>query len=147
MNFDETDSKILKNLLVDARLSSRQLAHKLGLATVTVISRMKKLEKNKVIKGYSAQLDHEKLGYDITAVIEIKTGQGKMIEVEKKIAEFENICAVYDITGKYDVMVVGKFKNRDDLSKFVKKLSTIPNVENTETHMVLSTAKEDFRLF
>ena len=132
MNFDETDSKILKNLLVDARLSSRQLAHKLGLATVTVISRMKKLEKNKVIKGYSAQLDHEKLGYDITAVIEIKTGQGKMIEVEKKIAEFENICAVYDITGKYDVMVVGKFKNRDDLSKFVKKLSTIPNVENTE---------------
>lgn len=147
MNFDETDSKILKNLLVDARLSSRQLAHKLGLATVTVISRMKKLEKNKVIKGYSAQLDHEKLGYDITAVIEIKTGQGKMIEVEKKIAEFENICAVYDITGKYDVMVIGKFKNRDDLSKFVKKLSTIPNVENTETHMVLSTAKEDFRLF
>lgn len=147
MNFDETDSKILKNLLVDARLSSRQLAHKLGLATVTVISRMKKLEKNKVIKGYSAQLDHEKLGYDITAVIEIKTGQGKMIEVEKKIAEFENICAVYDITGKYDVLVIGKFKNRDDLSKFVKKLSTIPNVENTETHMVLSTAKEDFRLF
>ncbi|MEK9820512.1 MAG: Lrp/AsnC family transcriptional regulator [Pseudomonadales bacterium] len=147
MNFDETDSKILKNLLVDARLSSRQLAHKLGLATVTVISRIKKLEKNNIIKGYSAILDHEKLGYDITAIIEIKTGQGMMIKVEKKIAEFENICAVYDITGKYDVMVIGKFKNREELSKFVKKLSTIPNVENTETHMVLSTAKEDFRLF
>ncbi|MCA9819512.1 MAG: AsnC family protein, partial [Nitrosarchaeum sp.] len=49
MNLDETDNKILKNLLVDARLSSRQLAYKLGLSTVTVITRIKKLEQQKLI--------------------------------------------------------------------------------------------------
>ena len=47
MNIDETDEKILKHLLVDARQSARQLALKLGMSTVTVLSRIKKLEKEK----------------------------------------------------------------------------------------------------
>ena len=146
MKLDETDTKILKNLLVDARLSSRQLAHKIGLSTVTVITRIKKLEQNKIITGYSARLDHQKLKYDLTAIIEVTTGKGKMIEIEQNIAENENICAVYDITGQADVLVIAKFKNRQELSEFIKKLSAIPNVENTVTHMVLNTIKEDFRM-
>ena len=146
MNLDETDTKILKNLLVDARLSSRQLAHKLGLSTVTVITRIKKLEQRKIITGYSARLNHQFLGYDLTAVIEVTTGKGKMLEVEEKIAEIEDVCAVYDVTGHADILLIGKFKNRQELSEFVKKLSSVPNVENTVTHMVLNTIKEDFRL-
>jgi len=66
---DKIDEKILKNLLVDARLSARQLSLKLGLSTVTVLSRIKKLEKEKIIKGYTSVLNHEKLGYDLTILI------------------------------------------------------------------------------
>lgn len=146
MEFDEIDTKILKNLLVDARLSARQLAYKLGLSTVTVLTRIKKLEQKKIIKGYTTNLDHQILGYDITAIVEVTTTKGKMLEIEDKIAENQNVCAVYDITGHADVLVIGKFKNRDELSHFVKNLSTIPNVENTNTHIVLNTIKEDFRL-
>lgn len=146
MNLDETDIKILKNLLVDARLSSRQLAYKLGLSTVTVITRIKKLEQRKIITGYSARLNHHLLGYDLTAIIEVTTRKGKMLEVEQKIAENEDICAVYDITGHTDILLIGKFKNRQGLSEFVKKISAVPNVENTVTHIVLNTIKEDFRL-
>ena len=61
MALDETDEKILRNLLFDARLSARQLALKLGLSTVTVLTRIKKLEKQNIIKGYSARLNHELL--------------------------------------------------------------------------------------
>jgi len=146
MEFDEIDTKIIKNLLVDARLSARQLAHKIGLSTVTVLSRIKKLEQKKIITGYTARLDHQILGYDLTAIIEVKTTKGKMLEIENKIAENENVCAVYDVTGPSDVLVISKFKNRDELSKFVKSLSAISNVENTETHIVLNSIKEDFRL-
>ncbi|PIN83004.1 MAG: AsnC family transcriptional regulator [Nitrosopumilales archaeon CG11_big_fil_rev_8_21_14_0_20_33_24] len=146
MEFDEIDTKIIKNLLVDARLSARQLAYKIGLSTVTVLSRIKKLEQKKIITGYTARLDHQILGYDLTAIIEVKTTKGKMLEIENKIAENENVCAVYDVTGPSDVLVISKFKNRDELSKFVKSLSAISNVENTETHIVLNSIKEDFRL-
>ena len=146
MNLDETDTKILKHLLVDARQSSRQLAHKLGISTVTIISRLRKLEQGKVVKGYSARLDQEILGYDITAIIEVTTSKGKMLEIEDELAKNENVCAVYDITSHADTLVIGKFKNRNSLSNFVKNISAISNVENTVTHIALNTIKEDFRL-
>ncbi len=145
MNYDEKDEKILKHLLVDARQSARQLAHKLNVSTVTMISRIKKLEEKKIIEGYAVRVNHEILGYDITAIIEVKTTQGKMLEIEDEIAKTENVCAVYDITGDADTLVIGKFKDRKSLSRFVKKVSSIQNVENTITHLVLNTVKEDNR--
>ena len=146
MDIDETDLKILKNLLVDARQSARKLSLKLGLSTVTVLSRVEKLEKLKIIKSYSAMLDDQKLGYDLTAIIEISAKEGQMALVEKEVSTMDNVCAVYDITGQTDVMVVAKFKTRGELSEFVKELSSKPNVENTNTHIVLNTVKEDFRI-
>ncbi|MEC4848204.1 MAG: Lrp/AsnC family transcriptional regulator [Nitrosarchaeum sp.] len=146
MNLDKNDERILKNLLVDARLSARQLGLKLGMSTVTILSRIKKLEKEKVIKGYTALIDHEKLGYTLTAVIEIIAKKDKIIDIETELAKIENVCGVYDITGNTDTLVIAKFKSRNELSEFVKGLASIQNIENTITHVVLNTAKEDFRL-
>jgi DNA-binding Lrp family transcriptional regulator len=146
MVLDETDEKILKNLLVDARQSARHLALKLGMSTVTVLSRIKKLEKAKIIRGYTAIVDHEKIGYSLTAIVEIIAKNDKVIDIEEEIAKFENVCGVYDITGSTDTIIIAKFKERKELSKFVKEIATIPNVENTITHVVLNTTKEDFRL-
>jgi len=146
LNLDKNDEKILKNLLVDARLSARQLGLKLGLSTVTILSRIKKLEKEKIIKGYTALIDHEKLGYTLTAIIEIIAKKDKIIDVENALSKIENVCAVYDITGNTDTLVIAKFKSRNELSEFVKGIASIQNIENTITHVVLNTAKEDFRL-
>ncbi len=146
MVLDNIDEKIIKHLTVDARQSARQLALKLGVSTVTILSRMKKLEKEKIICGYTATIDHEKIGYSLTAVIEIIAKNDKIVNIENEISKFENVCAVYDITGTTDTILVAKFKERAELSTFVKGLTSIPNVENTVTHVVLNTAKEDFRL-
>ncbi|MFB5605904.1 MAG: Lrp/AsnC family transcriptional regulator [Nitrosarchaeum sp.] len=146
MDLDETDKKILKNLLVDARLSARQLALKLGISTVTVLSRIKKLEKEKIIRGYTALIDHEKLGYNLTAIIEIIAKKDKIIDIEEELSKIENVCGVYDITGNTDTVVIAKFRSRNELSEFVKEIASIQNIENTITHVVLNTAKEDFRL-
>ncbi len=145
MTLDKIDEKILKNLMVDARLSARQLAIKLGMSTVTILSRIKKLEKEKIIKGYTTLVDHEKLGYDLTAIIEI-IAKKDIVDIEEKLSKMENVCGVYDITGNTDTVIVAKFKERNELSDFVKSLSSMANVENTITHVVLNTAKEDFRL-
>jgi DNA-binding Lrp family transcriptional regulator len=146
MNLDKTDERILKNLMVDSRSSARQLALKLGISTVTVLSRIKKLEKEKIIKGYTALIDHEKLGYNLTAIIEINAKKDKIIGIEAELSKIENVCGVYDITGNTDTLVIAKFKSRNELSEFVKGLASIQNIENTITHVVLNTAKEDFRL-
>ena len=142
---DETDVKILKKVLSDARLSYRKIAEEIGVSPPTVLTRMQRLESNHIIKSYSAVLDHEKLGYDLTAIIELTAVKGKITEVEKHISRFPNVCAVYDITGLTDMTIVAKFRNRKDLSDFVKKDLSLPFVDRTNSHIVLVTVKEDFR--
>ncbi len=143
---DETDVKILKALTVDARLSSRQIARQCDISIGTVLSRIKKMENEGIIKAYSALLDHEKLGYELTVVSEITVSKGRLLEMESEIARFPNVCSVYDVTGELDAIIVAKFKNREELSKFTKRLLALPYVERTNTHVVLTTIKEDFRI-
>lgn len=144
-NIDEIDVRIIKQLLSDARLSYRKIAERIGVSPPTVLSRVQKLEKNRIIKSYSAVLDHEKLGYDLTAMIEVTAVKGKITDVEKRISIFPNVCAVYDTTGLTDMLIVAKFRNREELSNFVKKDLALPYVERTNSHIVLLTVKEDFR--
>ncbi|MEM3608793.1 MAG: Lrp/AsnC family transcriptional regulator [Candidatus Bathyarchaeia archaeon] len=146
MELDETDVKILKALTLDARLSSRQIAKQCEISIGTALSRIKKLEKEGIIKGYSALLDHEKLGYELTVITEITVSKGRLLEMENEIARLPNVCCVYDVTGLTDALIIAKFKNREELSKFTKRLLALPYVERTNTHVVLTTVKEDFRL-
>jgi len=146
MILDETDVEILKTLTMDARLSSRQIAKQCGISIGTALSRIKKMEKEGVIQGYSALLDQEKLGYELTVVSDITVSKGRLLEVENEIARLPNVCCVYDVTGLVDAVIIAKFKNREELSKFTKRLLSIPHVERTNTHVVLTTIKEDFRI-
>jgi DNA-binding Lrp family transcriptional regulator len=145
MTMDETDVKILRKLLSDSRLSYRKIADEIGVSPPTVLTRVEKLERDNIIKFYSAVLDHEKLGYDLTAIIEVIAVKGKITDVEKHIAKLPTVCAVYDTTGLTDMIIIAKFKNRKELSNFVKKDLSMPYIERTNTHVVLLTVKEDFR--
>ena len=104
------------------------------------------MERAGVIKGYSAVLDHERMGYQLTVLAEITVSKGKLLEMEQAISKIPNTCAVYDVTGLTDAVVLAKFKSRDELSKFTKSLLSMPFVDRTNTHMVLTTVKEDMRL-
>jgi DNA-binding Lrp family transcriptional regulator len=143
---DELDRKILQSYLMDARLSYRELGLKLGVSTTTIQSRTNKLEKAGIIRGYSAVFDHEKVGFQLTAITEVSVAKGKLLEMEREVAKMPQVLAVYDVTGLTDAIVIAKFKNRDELSRFTKALLAMPFVERTNTHMVLTTVKEDFRL-
>jgi DNA-binding Lrp family transcriptional regulator len=140
------DEKILKGLLEDARFSSRQIAKNVGVSTGTVLSRIKKMEKEGLIKGYSVILDHEKLGYQWTVVTEITVSKGRLVEMENEIAKIPNVCGVYDVTGLTDAVIIAKFRSREDLGHFTKRLLALPYVERSNTHVVLTTVKENFRL-
>jgi len=144
--YDEKDEIIMKNLMMNGRLSARQLSLTTGLSTVTVLNRIKRLEAAKIIKGYSTIIDYEKVGYELTSIIEVVVKKDKILHIESEISKYENVCAVYDITGSTDILIIAKFKARHELSSFVKELGTITGIDNTITHIVLNTTKEDFRL-
>jgi len=146
LHIDETDRRILAELLRDSRRSYRAIARRAGVSVGTALSRIRKLEKSGVIKGYSVLLDHEKLGYQLTVLAEITVSKGKLLEMEEAISKLPNTCAVYDVTGLTDAVVLAKFRSRDELSRFTKNLLSMPFIDRSNTHVVLTTVKEDLRL-
>ena len=140
------DENILKEYLKDSRRSYREIARKLKISPGTVVSRVKDLEEKGIITKYTAQLDHEKLGYDLTVVTEITVSNGMVEEVGREISGVRETCAIYNVTGDSDLMVIAKFKTRADLSNFTKRILKIENVERTNTHLAFITLKEDFNI-
>jgi len=76
----------------------------------------------------------------------VTVSRGKLVEMENEIAKNPNVCGVYDITGSTDALIIAKFKSREDLSRFTKYLLSLPYLERTNTHVVLTTVKENFKL-
>jgi DNA-binding Lrp family transcriptional regulator len=146
LTIDDIDVKLLSFFMRDGRASFRKIASELGVSTTTVAARIQRLEKDGVISGYSARVDSSKLGYELTVVTEIIVSKGKLLEMEREIAKLPGVCAVYDVTGEIDGIVVAKFREREQLSKFTKGLLAMPFVERANTHVVLTTVREDFRL-
>jgi len=142
METDKTDIEILRVLEKNSRLSLRKIAKKVGVSVATVMHRLNRLEKESVIRGYTALLDYDKLGFELQAIISVDVSKGKLFEVEKKIATDPSVHAVYDITGHFDVIVIARFKTRKSLDNFIKKIQTYDFVEKTETAIVLNTIKE-----
>jgi len=146
LNIDEVDRRILQQLRTDCRMSYREIAKKTRISVGTALNRIRRMEKAGVILGYSARVDSEKVGYELTGIAEITVSKGKLIEMEQVISKLPNTCAVYDVTGLTDAIVIAKFHNREELSKFTKTLLSLPFINRTNTQVVLTTIKEDFRV-
>ncbi len=139
---DDLDIKVIRELQVDARRSYREIGENLGVAEGTVYNRINKLIRMGVIKKFIPDIDFSKLGYDLIAVIGLAVEGKYLRDVEAKIAREKNVSAMYDVTGEFDAVVVGKFRNRGELDKFVKKLLSTPHVKRTYTMLVLNVVKE-----
>ena len=143
MKLEETDKRILNVLVENSRLSLRQVAKRTNISVATAMHHIDKMEKDGIIKNYSAKLDYEKIGYDIEVVIEIRISKGKLLEMEKKIAIHPNVFAVYDVTGTFDAIIMARFPTRRQMDNFLKKIQTYEFVERTETKLILKTIKEE----
>ena len=143
MNLDKTDRAILQALLVDSRASQRELSRIVGVAQGTITNRLKKLESQNIIQGYSVVLDPESVGWSMTIMAGLRIAKGKMIDVQQKIAADPRVFSVYDVTGDWDSMVLARVRDRADLDNLTKTVFTLEGVTRSFTHVVLNTVKED----
>jgi Transcriptional regulators len=139
---DELDIMILERLLKDSRKSLRSIAKEIGTPTSTVHERVRRLVKMGVIKRFTAELDTKVLGMDVTALILVSVEGAYITEVEKALSAFEQVIAVYDITGEFDVAVIAKFRSIDELNSFIKAVLKMPHVKRTVTSVVFNVVKE-----
>jgi DNA-binding Lrp family transcriptional regulator len=139
---DEIDQKIIRVLEKDARTSLRKISELVDVSLGTVSNRVKKMEKNGVIMGYSVILNPDEIGWELNVVIGLRIQKGRLIEIQEKIAKDSRVHGVYDVTGDFDSMVIARAKNRNDLDDLSKNVLSIDGVERSITHLVLNTVKE-----
>ena len=143
---DKLDREILQELNIDARRSHRELAHRLKVSPTTISHRVSRMERDGVIRGYVPLLDDELLGWDLAATIGIRISKGRLREVEERLARDPRAYAIYDVTGDFDALLIGRFRDRRDLDRFVKHALQDPYVERTNTQVVLNRVKEERRV-
>lgn len=143
---DDLGKKIIRVLNQNARRSFREIAKEVGTSVTAVIHKIKKFEESGVIKGYIPIVDPEYFDLKLIAIIALRISRGKLLETQKKIAEDLRVVAVYDITGEWDSMIIGYFKDQQDLNSFIKNLLSQENVDRSVTHIVLNLIKEERRI-
>lgn len=145
-DYDEFDLLILRELRENGKISIRELSHQIGLHPNTLIQRVKRLEDNKTIVKYSAEIDYSKLGYDLHVLLFMKVDKKTRSdwEVLTKLRAIKPILALYAITGDFDVLAILKVKDRGHLMAVTKEINKNDFILETHTNLVLYPFKHAY---
>ncbi len=142
---DETDLKILKLLQSDAKLTAKNLGDRIALSQTPVYERIKKLERNGVIKKYVAILEPEKLNKSLVVfmnitILEHKVGSRE--DVINHLSQLDEITELFHTSGQFDFMAKVRVSKVSDYRDFlVDRMANIENIKNIESHIVLEEIK------
>ncbi len=138
---NEIDTKILKIIQQDARISNAEIARQVGLAPSAVLERVRKLEERGIIRGYAAEIDATQVGFGLTAFVFVRTSFCE--SVGSVLAQIPEVLEVHDIAGEDCYLLKVRAKNTDELGRFFReKLKNLPEIVSTRTTIVLQTLKE-----
>jgi len=143
INFDEMSLKILALLQENARLSYTEIGKKVGLTTPSVIERIKKLEDSGVIENYTVNINAEKLGYTITAVMLVSfTGTFKQQEknIIESLSKYYQVAECLRITGKNDFLIKIHVRSMDEFKIINDEVAQYGQVD---TSLVVTTFEKN----
>ncbi|MFC6826872.1 HTH-type transcriptional regulator Lrp [Halopelagius fulvigenes] len=143
MTYENLDAKLINALLGDGRASLRSLAEELDVSVTTVSNHLRDLEDEGVIEGYTPRVNYDALGYDVTAVIQLKVEGSALPDITDRLEEQKQMISVYEVTGDYDVIAVGKFRDTDGMNRQIKELLTDADIRESNTSVVLNAVVEN----
>jgi len=141
---DQKDEQILEIMTKNAKLTTQQISNKTGVPITTVHNRIKRLEKEGIIKRYTIEIDFEKIGIPINAMILISLdlkslkGTGQDVkEMMKKIKSMPGVHRVFMVTGTKDIIVRIRAKDIKELDDILTNhIWKLENVNQTETMII-----------
>lgn len=140
IDVDGTDLEIIALLEREGRATLAELGKAVSLSPPAVKRRLDRLEAEGVITGYSAQVDHAKLGRPIEAFTELRfAGSTKVVDIAGIAAGLPEVDAVHTIAGDPDALVHMRVRDVADLTRVIDLLRRSGKVTGTKTLMVLAS--------
>ena len=143
MTYENLDAKLINSLLSNGRASLRSLGDELDVSVTTVSNHLRDLEEEGVIRGYTPIVDYDKIGYDVTAVLQLKVEGSALPAVTEKLRQEKQMVSVYEVTGDYDVIAIGKFTDTDGMNDQIKAILTDADIRESNTSVVLNAVTEN----
>jgi len=141
IELDELDHKILELLEEDSRQSYREIAKKLEISHVSVSNRIKKMEEEGIILGYSTVMNPEKLGfYPLCLRISPDSGSD-LSNIGRKIAKNRAVKVVLRVSGECELLALAMCENREKAIDLLNDIHKITGIDKAESHVVLDTIK------
>jgi DNA-binding Lrp family transcriptional regulator len=135
---DDTDRRIITELRADGRMSMRALATKLHISRAGVYARVERLQRDGVITGYTAVVDPERYGFDISAYVHLKIRQHSWKEVRRRIADIPEVWHGALVSGENDLVLLVRTHDAASLRDLVlNTFQTMPDVLSTQTVFIL----------
>jgi Lrp/AsnC family leucine-responsive transcriptional regulator len=148
IDLDATDRKILAELQANGRISNTELARKIGLSESPCLRRVRNLEDDGVIAGYSALLDHRKLDLEIVAYVQVNLDQRSEADTNafvKAVKKAPWIIECVAISGTHDYLLKVAARNIDHFGALtMKKLLRFPGVTDVMSNLVLASIKDNY---
>jgi Lrp/AsnC family leucine-responsive transcriptional regulator len=141
---DATDRVILRMLQENARVSNAEIARQVGLAPSAIFQRIRKLEEQGIIEGYTARVNPREVGYGLVAYIMIQTGElARTVDTAAILTALKEVQEVHRVVGEDCFFVKVRVPDTDALGRLLDEhIQRIPSVASTRTTIVLRTAKE-----
>lgn len=147
MKLDKTDIKILQILQNNGRITNAELAKQIKISPPPTLERVKKLEKNGVIKKYAALVNPAEIGIESFSFMEVtlsRHGKDAVNKFMKAVQKVDEVMECHHVTGDADFLLKIAVKNINSYENLIlNKLTGLPNIQHLKTTMVLSTLKNE----
>jgi Lrp/AsnC family leucine-responsive transcriptional regulator len=144
LSIDHTDMEILALLQDDGRRSVADISKSVALSPTAVKRRIERLERADVITGYAALVDYAKLGWDVSAFVEVRfAGKTSPEEMHRETARAPEVTAVYTTAGDQDVIAHVRATDVAHLRTIIHKLRASRSIVGTRTHVILDVHIKD----
>lgn len=138
MNLDELDRRLLALLQANARESTAQLARRLGVARTTVLARLSRLERERVIAGYTVRLAADEEDRSVQAYVGIVTDPKQGREVTRRLALLAELKQLSSVSGEFDYIALLRAETTARLDELLDQIGEIDGVARTTSSVVLA---------
>ncbi|WP_458185604.1 Lrp/AsnC family transcriptional regulator [Haladaptatus sp. NG-WS-4] len=146
-DLDETDLKILESIDATGEIDAEQLSERLDVSTSTVYYRVEQYREMGLFDGKIADLDPGELGFELTAITEIKSNYGPGYDdIADELSELSGVEQVYFMLGEMSFIVISKVRDHDHLQRLIDDIIHTDGVSDSATNIVLREFKNESRL-
>jgi Lrp/AsnC family transcriptional regulator, leucine-responsive regulatory protein len=144
---DAIDKRIIQLLQQDGKMKIKEIGNHLNMTNTPIFDRIKRLEKEGFIKGYTTIIDKEKLGFKLVAFCTVRLEshhEEYLTKFEREVKKLEEVAECYHIAGMFDYLLKVYVKDMVDYQSFItKKLATLKNIGKVQSSFVMTEVKNE----